>query len=133
MFLYNKQEGVREDSLFCFLLRSIKFEYNQFKTIRLETIILKTKKTVCQKLTHSFSKLSLSYHNNFFFCFKNHYLMRPRFLRVALSNIKYLRYCFSERIVCMYFKSLLIALPTIASRSSAGAIAAFIISAVKFL
>lgn len=42
MFLYNKQEGVREDSLFCFLLRSIKFEYNQFKTIRLETIILKT-------------------------------------------------------------------------------------------
>ena len=28
MFLYNKQEGVREDSLFCFLLRSIKFEYN---------------------------------------------------------------------------------------------------------
>lgn len=30
MFLYNKQEGVREDSLFCFLLRSIKFEYNQF-------------------------------------------------------------------------------------------------------
>ena len=26
MFLYNKQEGVREDSLFCFLLRSIKFE-----------------------------------------------------------------------------------------------------------
>ena len=31
MFLYNKQEGVREDSLFCFLLRSIKFEYNQFE------------------------------------------------------------------------------------------------------
>ena len=30
MFLYNKQEGVREDSLF-FLLRSIKFEYHQFE------------------------------------------------------------------------------------------------------
>lgn len=31
MFLYNKQEGVREDSLFCFLLRAIKFEYHQFE------------------------------------------------------------------------------------------------------
>ncbi len=29
MFLYNKQEGVREDSLFGFLLRSVKFEYKQ--------------------------------------------------------------------------------------------------------
>ena len=57
MFLYNKQEGVREDSLFCFLLRSIKFEYNQFKTIRLETIIFKTKKTVCQKADTQFLKI----------------------------------------------------------------------------
>lgn len=129
MFLYNKQEGVREDSLFCFLLRSIKFEYNLFE----KKISLKTKKLCAKKLTHSSLNLSLSYYNISFLCFKNHYLMRPRFLRVALSNIKYLRYCFSERIVCMYFKSLLIALPTIASRSSAGAIAAFIISAVKFL
>lgn len=31
MFLYNMQEGVREDSLFCFLLRSIEFEYHQFE------------------------------------------------------------------------------------------------------
>ncbi len=37
MFLYNKQEGVREDSLFCFLLRSIEFEYNQFKFRKLRS------------------------------------------------------------------------------------------------
>lgn len=37
MFLYNKQEGVREDSFFCFLLRSIKFEYNQFKFRKLRS------------------------------------------------------------------------------------------------
>ena len=37
MFLYNKQEGGREDSLFCFLLRSIEFEYNQFKFRKLRS------------------------------------------------------------------------------------------------
>lgn len=133
MFLYNKQEGVREDSLFLFSIVLLILNIIILKTIRLDIIIIK-QKTVCHKADTQFLKfISLLFIIYSFYCFKNHYLTRPRFLRVALSNIKYLRYCFSERIVCMYFKSLLIALPTIASRSSAGAIAAFIISAVKFL
>lgn len=49
MFLYNKQEGVREDSLFCFLLRSIKFEYNHLEKQLGWKQSLGKQKTVCQK------------------------------------------------------------------------------------
>ena len=48
MFLYNKQEGVREDSLFLFSIVLLILNIIILKTIRLDIIIIK-QKTVCHK------------------------------------------------------------------------------------
>ena len=43
MFLYNKQEGVREDSLFLFSIVLLILNIIILKTIRLDIIIIKQK------------------------------------------------------------------------------------------
>lgn len=55
MFLYNKQEGVREDSLFLFSIVLLILNIIILKTIRLDIIIIK-QKTVCHKDDTQFLK-----------------------------------------------------------------------------
>lgn len=55
MFLYNKQEGVREDSLFLFSIVLLILNIINLKTIRLDIIIIK-QKTVCHKVDTQFLK-----------------------------------------------------------------------------
>ena len=55
MFLYNKQEGVREDSLFLLSIVLLILNIIILKTIRLDIIIIK-QKTVCHKADTQFLK-----------------------------------------------------------------------------